>query len=777
MDRKDTIPRVIGYVLLCALSVLLLKPMPAIAQVSVLTQHNDNLRTGGNLNETTLNTTNVNVTSFGKLFTLPVDGFTYAQPLYVPGVSIAGGTHNVVYVATAHDSVYAFDADTGALYWQISLGTSVPSSVINTPNIQVEVGIISTPVIDPATNTIYVVAKTYENSVQIFRLHALNISTGVEQAGSPVVISATGPGTGDGNDGAGNIPFVAAKENQRAAVTLVNGVLYLAFASHEDYDPYHGWVLAYSESTLQQVAAYDVTPNGGRGGIWMGGQGLVADAAGFLYLLSGNSTQSEENSVADYGESFLKLGLAGNTLSEVDYFKPNNYDFLNANDIDLGSGGPVGIPGTTELVGGGKQGYLYVVNTANMGQLNLSADSVIQEWQADNGVWGSPVFWNSTTPTLYVWSQNDTLKAYSFNPATGLFATTPSSKSSFLSSTGNGCLALSVSSNGSTANTGILWAAIPNGDPDHATVPGTLYAFNASNLTTPIWNSKQDASRDDFGNFAKFDAPTVANGKVYLGTDSGQVVVYGELPVNTGGDFTLSANPSSLSVAQANHGTTTISVGDLNGFTGSVALSATNLPSGVTATFSPTSTAGTSTLTISATNIATVGSTTITIIGASGSLNHAITLPLTITATGNYLIPNGTYTITCHSSGYLVDDFGNGTANGTKVIQWVANGGNNQQWVVVNLGSNVVTLKNVHSGLLMEVVGSSTSNGALIDQRSSTGGSNQKWKIASVGSGYFTLTNQKSGKVLDDPGFSTTQGTQLEQWTLNGGTNQQWFFK
>jgi hypothetical protein len=742
----------------------------------VLTQHNDNLRTGGNIAETTLTTANVNVSNFGKLFTLPVDGFTYAQPLYVPNVSIGGGTHNVVYVATAHDSVYAFDADTGAKYWQISLGTSVPSSVINTPNIQVEVGIISTPVIDPATNTIYVVAKTYENSVQIFRLHSLNISTGVEQAGSPVMISASGAGTGDGSV-SGVVTFNASKENQRAAVTLVNGVLYLAFASHEDYDPYHGWVLAYSESTLQQVASFDVTPNGGRGGIWMGGQGLVADTAGFLYLLSGNSTQSEENSTADYGESFLKLGLSGSTLSELDYFKPNNYDSLNASDADLGSGGPIGIPGTTYLVGGGKQGYLYVVNTAAMGGLNLSGDSVVQEWQGDNGVWGSPVFWNSTTPALYVWAQNDTLNAYAYNAATGLFGTTPSSKSSFKSATGTGCLGLSVSSNGSTPGTGILWAAIPNGDPDHATVPGTLYAFDATNVAKPIWTSVQDASRDSLGNFAKFVPPTVANGKVYLGTDSGQVVVYGVLPVNLSGDFSLAANPASLTVPQAGSGSTTITVTDINGFAGSVALSATNLPSGVTATFTPTSTAATSTLQLTATNIANVGSTTITITGASGSLNHAITLPLTVTQTGNYLIPNGTYNIIGRSNGYLVDDNANGTANGTKVIQWAANGGNNQQWVVVNLGSNVVTFKNVHSGLLMEVVGSSTSNGALIDQHSSTNGSNQKWKITSLGGGYFTFTNQKSGKVLDVPGSSTTQGTQLEQWTLNSGANQQWSFK
>jgi len=776
MNRLESSLRKIALPFLCTLCLLCLRPMAGTAQVSVLTQHNDNLRTGGNLSEATLTTSNVNVSTFGKLFSLPIDGFTYAQPLYLPGVSIDGGTHNVLYVATAHDSVYAFDADTGTQYWQTSLGTPVPSTVINTQNILVEVGIISTPVIDPTTNTIYVVAKTYENSVQIFRLHALNLTTGAEQPGSPVLISAQVNGTGDASVN-GVIPFVASQENQRAGVTLVNGVLYLAFASHEDYDPYHGWVLAYSESTLQQLAVFNVTPNGGRGAIWMGGNGLVADAAGYIYAMTGNSTQSEENSTDDFGESFIKLGLSGSTLSELDYFKADDYDTLNANDTDLGSGGPIGIPGTTDLVGGGKQGLLYVVNTANMGQLNVNGDNVVQEWQADSGLWGSPIFWNSSSPSLYVWAENDTLKAYPYNASTGLFTTTPSSASSFSSSTGTACIGLSVSSNASVANTGIVWADIPNGDPDHTTVPGTLYAFNATNVSTPLWNSKQDTARDDFGNFAKFVAPTVANGKVYVGTDSEQVCVYGELPINAGGDFSLSANPTSLSIAQAAHKTTTITITDLNSFTGSVALSASGLPSGVTASFSPTSTAKTSVLTLTASNIATVGTSTITIIGTSGSLNHVLAFPLTITATGNYLIPNGTYTIACRSSGFLCDDFGNETKNGTIVDQWPANGDNNQQWVLINQGSNIVTLTSVHSNLLMEVVKSSTANGGLIDQSASTGGTNQKWKVASAGSGYYTLTNDKSSKVLDDPGFSTTEGIQLDQWSANGGTNQQWLIK
>jgi len=209
-----------------------LLPDASLAQ-NVLTQHNDLSRSGSNPNETILTTSNVTESTFGKLFTLPIDGFTYAQPLYYAGVSIDGGTHNVLYVATAHDTVYAFDADTGTQYWMVSLGTPVPSSVINTPNIQVEVGIISTPVIDPTTGTLYVVAKTYTDSVQGFSLHALNIATGAEKFGGPVQIAASIAGTGMQSSG-GQVPFVASQENQRAALALVNGVVYLAFASHED---------------------------------------------------------------------------------------------------------------------------------------------------------------------------------------------------------------------------------------------------------------------------------------------------------------------------------------------------------------------------------------------------------------------------------------------------------------------------------------------------------------------------------------------------------------
>jgi outer membrane protein assembly factor BamB len=505
------------------------------AQVRVLTQHNDNSRTGANLNEVTLNTSNVNVSTFGKLFSMPVDGFVFAQPLYLPNVKMLGSTHNVLFVATAHDSVYAFDADTGAQLWQKSLGTPVPESVIKDTNILIEVGIISTPVIDPGTNTLYVVAKTYENSVQIFRLHALDIlNQGAEKLGGPIQIVAQYPGSAIPNDGAGHVLFVAATENQRSALTLVNGVVYMAFAGYADQPPYHGWVLAYSAANLQQLATYNTTPNGGEGAIWMSGQGLVADSNNNIYLITGNSAQATENSVGDYGESFLKLGLSGNALSVLDYFKAHNYDSLNATDTEIGSGGAVAIPGTAYIVGGGKQGILYVVNTNDMGKLQPTSDRVVQEFQADNGLWGSPVFWNNpSAPTLYVWGVNDSLKAFTYNFTAGKFnlpfasasrVKTPSSTG------GDPCGVLSISSNQSVTGTGIVWATIPLTDPDSNTVHGKLYAFDATNVAKELWDSGQNLSRDDYGNFAKFCPPTVVNGKVYVATDSLQVCAYGLNP-------------------------------------------------------------------------------------------------------------------------------------------------------------------------------------------------------------------------------------------------------
>ena len=518
-------------ILLTSIVLMMSLSQPGMSQaVSVLTQHNDLSRSGANPNETILKTSNVSESTFGKLFSLPIDGFTYAQPLYDPGVSISGGTHNVIYVATAHDSVYAFDAETGEQYWHVSLGTPVPSTVINTQNILVEVGIIATPVIDPSSGTVYVTAKTYENSVQIFRLHALDISTGAEKFGGPVEIAATASGSGVEGNGS-EVTFVASQENHRAAVSLINGIVYLAFASHEDHDPYHGWLLGYNPTTLRQVQVFNVTPNSGEGAIWMGGQGLLADSSNNIYLVTSNSTKSTDNAVDDYGQSFLKLVSSGSTLTVADYFKPNLYNTWNGEDMDLGSTGAFAIPGTSYIAGGSKSGMFYVVNTDNMGKLDASSDQVVQEFQATNGLWGNPAFWNNN---MYIWGVNEPLKMYHFTGS--VFNTSPSSQSAYSTPGGTTSGTVSVSSDGSNSGTGIVWATAPSGDPDHATVGGNMYAYDATNLGTLLWSTSQNSSRDGYGSYAKFCAPTIANGKVYVGTDSESVAVYGLL--SGGGECT-----------------------------------------------------------------------------------------------------------------------------------------------------------------------------------------------------------------------------------------------
>ena len=740
---------------------------PAVSQTaSVLTQHNDLGRSGANPNETILTTSNVNENSFGKLFTLPIDGFTYAQPLYDPGVTIAGVKHNVVYVATAHDSVYAFDADSGIQYWYVSLGTPVPSTVINTQNILVEVGIISTPVIDPSTGTIYVVAKTYENDVQIFRLHALDITTGAEKFGGPVEITASIAGTGMGSSG-GIVSFVAAKGNQRAALTLVNGTVYLPMSSHEDYTPYHGWLLGYNATTLQQVRVFNTTPNSGQGAIWMGGQGPVVDSSNNLYVVTGNSTTSTENVAEDYGESFLKLVPSGSTLTVADYFKPNQYGYWNSNDLDLGSTGAFAIPGTSYIAGGSKAGMLYLVNTNTMGKLNTSRDQVVQEFQATSGMWGNPAFWNNN---LYIWGVNGPLKQYQFTG--GLFNTSPASESSYSTPGGTTSSSVSVSSNGTTAGTGIVWATAPENDPDHATVGGNLYAYDATNLRNLLWSTSLNPSRDGYGNYAKFVAPTIANGKVYVGTDSKLVAVYGLLPA--GGTCTPTPITPYVEVnwgawqgtnAAAVTPAADVNLGPQPLYVGSWSWSG---PGGFTSTSRQINdiplTTGTNNFVATYTNASGCQSTetfTLTASASNGGVN---------------LIPNGTYVITSVHSGLALGDPNSSKTPAQVMEQLTVTNAANEQWVVTNLGNNVITLSNVASAQYLDVAGASKANSALVDQWPANGYINQVWTVASVSPGVYTLTSVNSGQVLDVDGGGTTVGEYIDQYPYHGHTWQQWKF-
>ncbi|WP_373527258.1 Calx-beta domain-containing protein, partial [Nostoc sp.] len=525
-------------------SVITLLDNDASAAANVTTQHNDNNRTGAELNEVLLNTTNVNDDKFGKLFTRPVDGQIYTQPLYLANVNIPNqGVHNVVYVATMHNTVYAFDADdpnASTPLWSISLGPSVklPDPNIgpypNYRDIATEVGILSTPVISTTTNTLYVVAFTKESGNYIYRLHALDLKTGAEKFGGPVVISGTVPGTGSASVN-GVITFTPNLQNQRPGLLLSNGNIYIAFASFGDKGSYSGWVFDYNATTLKRSAIYNNTPDGKLGGIWQAGNGLAADDSGNVYLSSGNGTFKSDGS--NLGTSVVKLS---SNLTPIDWFTPYNYQILNALDDDLGSGGPLLIPNSKYIIAGGKEGKIYVLDRTNLGKFNAKGDTqIVQSFQAigtpvnkvnapsgTHHIHGSPIYWNSPNgPLIYVWGENDWARAYSFNGTT--LNTTPLATSSMTVPDGMPGAMLSLSANGSTDGTGILWTSSPfDKDANNQTVSGILRAFDATTMTE-LWNSKEDASRDDVGKFGKFTPPTIANGKVYLSTFSSELAVYG----------------------------------------------------------------------------------------------------------------------------------------------------------------------------------------------------------------------------------------------------------
>jgi Bacterial Ig-like domain (group 3)/MBG domain (YGX type)/PQQ enzyme repeat len=531
----------------CLWLLLAFSSISAVAQVNVYTRSYDNARSGANLQETILTPANVNSAGFGKLFTVHTDGEIYAQPLLVSNLAIAGGTHNVVFVASMLNTVYALDADTGATLWTQNFGSPIiPQDVENDGNIiwATRLGILGTPVIDPATNIMYFVSGSQpaDGAPQYsFRLNAIEIATGLPVHGSPVTIAAT-YSTADLTN---PLVFNAKMQNPRPGLALGNGNVYLAFASHEDQQPYHGFVMAYSTSTLAQTAVYSDTTIGGEGGIWNAGQAPSIDAAGNLYLSTGNGSFGKTpNGLVQTGNSFIKLSP---TLELLDYFTPTNSGTLNGGDQDLGSSGVLLIPNTNYLLGGGKQGVLYLVNTNGMGQFNSSTDQVRQEFQAIYGkgtshIHGAPVYFSSDLhgPTTYVWGENDFLRGFEFNSATGLVNTTPFATSTMTAPVTNNDGAmpggfLSISANGD--DNGILWASTPyHGDAVHGSTEGVLYAFNADTLAL-LWTDKTNDARDEIGNFAKYVPPVVANGKVYVpnfgpvhNTDgSGNLVVYGLL--------------------------------------------------------------------------------------------------------------------------------------------------------------------------------------------------------------------------------------------------------
>jgi hypothetical protein len=487
------------------------------AQVNVLTQHNDNARTGANLGETMLKPSNVEVKHFGMLFKRVVDDQVYGQPLYVAGINIAGGTHDVAYVTTVNNSVYAFDAnEAGASqpFWHVYFGApaSLADGKFGCLDMNGNAGIVGTPVIDAASQTLYVVALTRARGSYVQRLHALDLATGADLANSPVTIAATG--------------FDPLKENQRPGLLLSNGAIYIAYSSHCDKKPYHGFVISYDARSLEQLAAFNTSPTGMAASIWQSGQGPAADTDGNIYFVTGNGSW---DGAQNFSESFMKLDPR---LKLVDWFTPTNHVALDNKDDDMNSSGPMLVPGTDLVMDGGKGGVLYLVNGKQMG--HLGDENAVQDFPVSTSHIHSIAYWNSAErgPMIYMWGQKDQLRVYRFKD--GKLETAPFIILPEVNGGHPGAM-VSISANGN--RDGILWAALQaTGDAWHESRPGILRAYDANDVHRELWNSLQNAARDDCNNYSKMAPPTIANGKVYLasfGTENigtGQLCVYGLLP-------------------------------------------------------------------------------------------------------------------------------------------------------------------------------------------------------------------------------------------------------
>ena len=514
----------------------------ANSSAAVTTYHNDNARTGQYTNETMLTPANVNPVRFGKLYSYSLDGHVYAQPLYLPQVAIPGnGVHNVVVVATQHDSVYAFDADSSSAMplWRVNflnpdagISTLSPADV-NASDIVPEIGITSTPVIDVTTNTVYVVAATKENGAFYHRIHALDVASGAEKFGGPQAIEATYPGAArESIDGV--LAFDSRFQLQRAALLLDKGQVYVAFASYGDFGSYHGWVIAYDATTLKQKGSWVTTPNGYQGGIWMSGCGISADADGHLYLSVANGPFNAlgEQPGVDMSDSVIKLQTGAGGLSLLDYFTPFNQAKMARDDLDLGSAGVVLLPDQPGAyphlaVTSGKNGHIYLLNRDDLGGYRADGNrnpQVVQEISGLREQMGTPAYWNGT---VYFGSGvspfKDSIKSFSLR--NGMISHPAASQSQAVYSLTRNTV--SVSANGN--QNGIVWAVQTDGYyASKPSGPAVLRAYDAKNLGRELYNSNQRLLRDNPGPASKFTVPTIANGKVFVGT-ANQLSVYGLL--------------------------------------------------------------------------------------------------------------------------------------------------------------------------------------------------------------------------------------------------------
>jgi hypothetical protein len=499
-------------------------PPPPVQHFAIPTYHNDNTRSGINSLETVLTPANVNVVSFGKRAVVPVQGYVFAQPLYISNVTMSDGkAHNLVIVATEHDQVYGIDADTYQVMWQRSLldsqgqVTPIPTSDVNCGVLGDEVGITGTPVIDAPGETVYLVAatKNTQNGQASYeqKIYALNLTNGQDRVPAAIITTPTG--------NYGSARFSPLLNLQRSALLLENGNVYVSWASHCDYGAYSGWLMAFNAGSLQLSMAWTPDPSGLQGGIWMSGGGASVDASGNIFLSVGNGWSDAPSGGANYGDSAVRLTATGGQIAVADYFMPYDYTMLMNDDLDLGSGTPLLLPTQTGarypnlMVTGGKEGTIYLLNRDNLGQWHANDDTqVVQSFQVPSGIFDTPLFWNNT---LYYGLTDSPMQAFAYDPAAQQINTTPVSVSSMNLSYPGSSPTLS-SNNGSNA---ILWSL------EAAADQGIFRAFDANNLSNELYDSEMSPDRDRVGGGVRFTSPMVANGQVFVGAQ-GELDIYGE---------------------------------------------------------------------------------------------------------------------------------------------------------------------------------------------------------------------------------------------------------
>jgi hypothetical protein len=663
-----------------ASALFVLTPLASHAQTDVLTWHNDNLRTGQNLTESILTPTNVNASTFGKLANVPVDGKVDAQPLYVSALDVAGkGKHNVLFVATEHDSVYAIEADTGAVLWQKSLlgAGETTSDARNCNQVTPEIGITATPAIDRnagPNGTIYIVAMTKDGSGGYHhRIHALNLSTAAEQFNGPVTVQATYPGTGDGSSN-GTVTFDPKQYKERPALLLANGNLYTSWSSHCDIRPYSGWMMTYNPTTLAQTGVLDFVPNGSDAAPWNAGAGPAADPQGNAYISLGNGsfdttlTPQGFPNQGNYGNALVKVALTGNGLLPVDYWTMYNSNAESNVDSDLGSGGLMLLPdlqdstGATRhlVVAAGKDHNVYVADRDNMGHYDAGSNGTLYQELPNalaGGEWSSPAYFNSR---VYYGSVGQNLQSFTVNQAR--LAQSPVQTTS----TAFGYPGTTPSVSAYNTTDGIVWAT-------ESTSPAVLHAYDAENLGTELYNSNQAGnSRDQFGTGNKFIAPTIANGKVYVGTTN-SVAIFGFVRQSAAplpdGDYTLTNNASGFVMddpAGSGAPGTAMYQWPANGGANQEWFLAYN---------------GSGFYTIQ--NVASKlfladvnGATSPGISLAQNTPTHDDTQLWSLTRTG------GSFVIKNKVTGLVFDDSGFNKSPGASLISWSPNGGINQAWTI-----------------------------------------------------------------------------------------------